>query len=218
MSGDFSRQVRAVLTPLAEPQKASGMAAYMKNHFVFLGLQTPVRRAAVKPLLAGFSGDLAQVARELWQEPEREFQYVGCDLLRQRGLELGGAGLGLIEELAARKSWWDSVDSLAVVAGELAAAYPALCERLDELIGSDNFWLRRLSLLHQLNYKEKTDQARLFAACLRLAAEKEFFIRKAIGWALRQYARVNPQAVRDFVRVNSAALSPLSRREALKHL
>ena len=89
---------------------------------------------------------------------------------------------------------------------------------MTELIVDEDFWLRRIALLHQLGWGEATDQKRLFRYCLQQAGEQEFFIRKAIGWALRDYARHAPQAVADFLTHNGAVLSPLSRREAAKHL
>ena len=218
MSAEFIAAIRAALLPLSDPVRAIGMAAYMKNQFPFLGVPTPVRRLAVKGLIRAFRGDALDAAALLWRQPEREFQYVACDLLRTKEATLSAADLPALESLVVDKSWWDSVDSLAPCIGLLVLRERELVARMDALIRADNFWLRRVALLYQLGWKEQTDRVRLFGYCLACAPQSEFFIRKAIGWALRQYARTEPKAVRDFLRLNGAVLSPLSVREAGKHL
>lgn len=218
MNKDFTNGVRAALAPLADPERAVDMAAYMKNQFPFLGVPTPARRLAVKPMFKAFRGNALDAAALLWREPEREFQYVACDLLRARAGALSAAELPALEVLVVEKSWWDSVDSLAPCISALVLRERSLVTRMDELIRAENLWLRRVALLYQLGWKAETDQARLFGYCLSCAPESEFFIRKAIGWALRQYARMEPEAVRAFLRVNTGVLSPLSLREATKHL
>ena len=122
-------------------------------------------------------------------------------------------------ELVTTKSWWDTVDSLAShTVGRLVRTHPELVAVMDEWIGSDDIWLARTALLHQLTWKNDTDAERLFAYCLRRASEKEFFIRKAIGWALREYSKTDEAAVRAFVAEHRATLSGLSRTEALRWL
>ena len=218
MSTEFLAAVRAVLTPLADAARAVGMAAYMKDRFPFLGVQTPARRGAVKPLIKAFRGDALEAAQLLWREAEREYQYVACDLLRSKAASLTAADLPALEALVVEKSWWDSVDSLVPSIGALVLREPGLVARMDELVRAENLWLRRVALLYQLGWKAETDRERLFGYCLACAPESEFFIRKAIGWALRQYARTEPEAVREFLRANAGVLSPLSQREAGKHL
>jgi 3-methyladenine DNA glycosylase AlkD len=214
-------EVQQAFAPLADEARAAAMAAYMKGQFRYLGIPTPARRAATRPLLRAFAGDAVRVAELLWGLEPREYQYVACDLLRIP--RLGPEALAAIEGLVQQKSWWDTVDSLAPAVGEIVLREkkrgnldPAA--RMDELIAHENLWLRRVAILHQLAWKRETDQERLFAYCLRCAGEKEFFIRKAIGWALRQQARVAPEAVRSFVDLHRARLSPLTAREATKHL
>ena len=194
------------------------MAAYMKGRFDFLGVQTPARRQATVPIMRAFTGHPLDAARELWALPAREYQYVAVDLLRRENRRLSAGDLPALEALVQDKSWWDSVDGLAVTIGSIVAREPQLVGRMDALIRAPDFWLRRIALLHQLDWKQDTDAARLFAYCLRCADEREFFIRKAIGWALRQYARTNPVAVRQFLTTNREKLSGLSFREASKHL
>jgi 3-methyladenine DNA glycosylase AlkD len=215
---DFSSRIQDALAGLGDAGKAKAMAAYMKGKFDFLGIQTPARRQATAPLLRVFTGHPLVAAQALWALPEREYQYVAVDLLRLRNGQLTAADLPALEALVQDKSWWDSVDGLAVAIGDIVVRQPRLRHRMDELIDAHDFWLRRIALLHQLGLKQETDAARLFAYCLHCADEREFFIRKAIGWALRQYARTNPAAVRQFLDTNREKLSGLSFREAAKHL
>lgn len=215
---DIVADVRAALAPLADPGKAAGMAAYMKGRFAFLGVQTPARRRATRAAIRGFAGEPLAAAGRLWAAPEREFQYVACDLLGQHAPRLSGAALDGLLNLVSAKSWWDTVDALAHVIGGLVRRERSLVVRIDQLLAARDFWRRRVALLHQLGWGADTDRARLFGYCLRLAGEKEFFIRKAIGWALRDYAWHDPAAVQAFLARHGAELSPLSRRQAEKNL
>jgi 3-methyladenine DNA glycosylase AlkD len=215
---EFSRQVRAALAPLADPVRADGMGAYMKGKFAFLGVQTPLRRQATRDLIRANSADPLAAATGLWREPEREFQYVACDLLARHAERLPAAALDGLLALVSDKSWWDTVDALAHTIGTLVRRFPALVGQMDRLIDDADLWRRRIALLHQLGAKGDTDSARLFDYCLRRADEKEFFIRKAIGWALRDYAWHDSRAVQRFLDQHGARLSPLSRREAAKNL
>lgn len=216
-------ELRAALEAVAEPDQAEPMAAYMKHHFQFLGVRSPAARTASKPILAkgkhAEAEELIAFADQCWQQPEREFQYVGCLLLRKWVAGLEPANLVDLERYVTEKSWWDTVDSLAAWSvGPLVRANRELAEVMDEWIDSDNFWLARTAILHQLSYKGDTDVDRLFAYAESRAGDTEFFIRKAIGWALRQYARQDPEQVRAFVVANEDRLSGLSKREALKHI
>lgn len=214
----FVSQVRLALEPLADPVRAAPMVAYMKGQFPFLGVPTPLRRQASKPLIKSFQGDLIAAAQGLWQLPEREYQYVACDLLRQYANRLTPGDLNGLRGLILDRSWWDTVDGLAVTVGEIIRQFPGQINLMDEWIHAESLWLRRVALLHQLNWKSQTDSRRLFDYCLLRASDKDFFMRKAIGWALRQYARVDSEAVFQFVCRNKPKLSALSIREALKHV
>lgn len=142
--------------------------------------------------------------------------YTAVDLLRKYAKKLGPKDLPLVEELITTKSWWDTVDMLAVhVAGAVLRAHPKEIPKWNKRwITSDNMWLNRTAILFQLAWKEETNKDLLFANIERHAAHKDFFIRKAIGWALRGLAETAPDAVKAFVR--SHKLSPLSEREALR--
>ncbi len=219
---DQALELRTLLTAASDPNAAKQMAAYLKDQFEFFGVKTPQRRAIQKPLLtiarASEARDVVAFADWCWHQPEREFQYVGCDLLRATNKRLPLDAFDTIESFLVRKSWWDTVDTLAVhTVGAMVTAYPGLVDQMDDWIDSDNVWLARTAIIHQLMYKDKTDVDRLFWYCEARKGDTEFFIRKAIGWALRQYARTDPGAVRTFVAANDD-LSGLSKREALKHL
>jgi len=216
---DLATDLRAA----ADPERAPAMAAYMKDHFEFLGVASPERKAVQKPLLRaarGFSIDeVLDVADRCWEADQREFQYVATDLLRAQANRLRPGDLDRLRTLVSSKSWWDTVDALAAHAvGTVVANHPRLQSTMDEWIDSDDIWLARTAILHQLRRREHTDERRLFDYAERRAADAEFFIRKALGWALREYAKVAPDAVRSFVHTHEHELSGLTRREALKHL
>jgi 3-methyladenine DNA glycosylase AlkD len=213
--------LRDELESVADPAAAPTMAAYMKHRFDFFGAKAPRRRAATRATMATAqlaSGDeLIDFARACWEEPEREFQYVAQDALGANVARLESRHLPAIRGLVTTRSWWDTVDALAAwTVGGLVRADPSLAAEMDQWIDDDDIWVARSAILHQLRWKEATDADRLFDYAARRAGDTEFFIRKAIGWALRQYARTDPDAVRNFV--DAHELSDLTRREALKHL
>jgi 3-methyladenine DNA glycosylase AlkD len=199
--------------------RAASMAKYMRDQFPFVGIATPERRKVQREALAGLEKPdqetLDGVVERLWEMPEREYQYAALELLGKHVKALDSSFVDRLEWLVVTKSWWDTVDTLAShIAGPLVLAHPALAGVMDEWIESDNFWLARTAILHQLGYKQRTDSERLFRYCARRAGEREFFIRKAMGWALREYSKTDPDAVRAFVDAHGE-LSPLTRREAL---
>ena len=202
----------------ADPARRAPMAAYMRDQFEFLGVATPARRAVVKAFYQTWqpngATELLDIAREIWNQPEREYQYAAIDLLAMHCDKLDIQHLPFLMELVQSKSWWDSVDALASVIGKVLRYRH---DGMDQAIVHENMWLRRVAILHQLGWRDKTNQTLLFSYSLQRAHEKEFFIQKAIGWALRDYARHHPQAVREFTAEERARLSPLSYREANKH-
>jgi 3-methyladenine DNA glycosylase AlkD len=215
---------REAYAPLAVPADAGPMAAYMKGVAPFLGIRTPVRRAALRTAWAPLgpppaAGDLASAARALWAEPEREYPYAACDLLaRFAGRHAPAPFLaGTVEPLLVTRPWWDTVDGLGSAAVRpLLARFPELVAVTDGWSASGDRWLVRSAILDQLGGRAATDQDRLFERCRRHGGDREFFVAKAIGWALRDHARTAPDAVRAFVA--RTALQPLSVREALKHV
>lgn len=209
------------LGALASPTNALAMQAYMKNQFVFYGVKSNPRREVLKAILTqhgvpnAFDPNLIDL---LWQAPQREMQYCALDLMRKQAKKVQRDDIHLIETLITTKSWWDTVDGLASwVCGPYFQKFP---EQIGPITGrwalSDNLWLRRSAIIFQLGYGPKTDEALLLSYINLNLGSKEFFINKAIGWALRQHGRVNPEGVRAFASV--VPLAPLSKREALKNL
>ncbi|MFJ9740894.1 DNA alkylation repair protein [Streptomyces sp. NPDC101166] len=207
----------------ADPARAAAMRAYMKDVAPFLGLPTPERRALSRAVLAGTprpdETDCTAIALRCWALPQREYHYFAVDYLRRHVGRCTSGFLPVVRHLVTTVPWWDTVDLLAAhVVGALVAADPRLRAETDAWIADDDLWLARTALLHQLRHKERTDADRLFAYCLRQAGHPDFFIRKAIGWALREYAKTSPEAVRAFLDSEGRRLSPLSLREATKNL
>jgi len=214
-------KIEKKLESLKNPTNAQAMKKYMKNRFEFLGIKTPERRKALREIVKANAypnkQDLLRLSRDLWQKKEREYQYVAMDLLKQRQNLLEPNDMDLLEYLITNKSWWDTVDMIASnLLGGLIINYPKKLSSIEKWRGSDNLWLRRTTLLFQLKYKEKTDKALLFSLIRQNLGSDEFFINKAIGWALREYSKTDEKAVREFVA--STALTKLSQREALKYV
>lgn len=205
----------------ADSERAGPMRAYMKDVAPFLGLTTPVRRALSRTVVAGTArpdeADCVAVALRCWQLPEREYHYFAVDYLRRHVGRCSSAFLPVARQLVTTVSWWDTVDLIAAhVVGALVAADPGLKRDMDAWIVDDDLWVARTALLHQLRYKERTDTERLFTYCLRQSGHPDFFVRKAIGWCLREYAKTDPEAVRAFLARERGRFAPLSVREALK--
>jgi len=222
-----------------DPMLAAPMTAYMRDLFPFLGIKSSPRRLLSRRVLDGTGrpdeAQLTEVALACWALPEREYQHFAVDWLRQYARVLTPAFLPTAQYLITTKSWWDTVDGLASdVVGVMVERHPGLVSTMDEwAAGSDpavgspsaspktaglpELWLARTAILHQLRYKKATDAERLFHYCASNAGHRDFFIRKAIGWALRQYAKTEPDAVLTFVAAHPD-LSTLSKREALKNL
>ena len=218
-------QIEGALRALADAQQAQPMRAYMQDQFAFLGIHATPRRQALRALpgLKDWTAPaLLALAEALWALPEREFQYAAVDLLAKYHRQLDLQSLPSLIALVQRKSWWDSVDALAGLVGDillLARKHGHDGQHtMDSCLGHRNLWVRRVAMLHQLGWKEQTDESRVLHYALHLAGEPDFFIRKAIGWALRDYARTRPDVVRAFLAQQGQAFSGLTRREAAKHL
>lgn len=218
----FQRMVVEALEPLADAKQAAGMCAYMRDQFRYLGIPTPERRAVVLRLVKEWNpasaAEVRAAAEGLWRLREREFAYAALDLLAKRSALLGLADLEWLLKLALRDPWWDTVDALVKVIGAIVHREGAKGRRaMDRALKHKSLWIRRIAMLHQLGRKGETDVERLFAYADALAEEKEFFIRKAVGWALRDYAWHNPKSVRVYLVSARPRLSGLTYREAGKH-
>ncbi len=216
--------VRREFAAAAVPSDAVPMAAYMKTDQPFFGVKKPAR----VPVYRAMKRDFAPPDREayeaavvaLWREPEREMRYAAIEFATQHRGFVVPASMRLYEALIRDGAWWDLVDPIAshLVGGVWARWREETGPRMDRWIDDDDLWIRRTAIIGQLRHKADTDADRLFAYCLRRAHEREFFIRKAIGWALRQYAKTDPEVVTAFLVAHRDRLSGLSFREASKHL
>lgn len=216
--------VRIAFQQAENSHNAQAMSAYMKHQFPFHGITSQHRAELLKDLLninnLPIHSDLKPICEQLWQLPEREYAYAALSLLAKCNKLLQPSDYPWLIDLITQRSWWDSVDTLAgnVLSGMVNRYPTALWPVFEPLIASNNFWLNRTAIIVQLKSKNNTDAAFLSTAILPHMQNKEFFLRKAIGWSLRQYARYNPQWVIDFVQQYQEQLSGLSKREALKRL
>jgi len=206
----------------ANAANAVGAKAYMLNQFEYYGIKMVERRRLCKDFIKAYPvssfTETEKIVKQTWQLPEREWQYFAIELLANYKQQWKLSTIQTIEYCITHKSWWDTVDAIADVwAGEYFKLFPQQIKTVTARWNtSDNIWLQRSSLLFQKKYKQQTNTKLLAKYIQQLSASNEFFIRKAIGWILREYAKTNAEWVKDFVESNK--LSPLSRREALKHL
>ncbi|AND42535.1 MULTISPECIES: DNA alkylation repair protein [Cytobacillus] len=203
-------------------EKAIPMQSYLKDHFPFLGIKAPERRALLKEyfnetglLKQEFNPDFVEA---LWDLEEREYQAAALDYIGKFTRKLDKSHLSLVEKLITTKSWWDTVDMLAAhPAGAIAAKNPEVIpEKIEGWATSENMWLRRAAILFQLKYKTSTNEDLLYRYIMLNNDSKEFFIQKAIGWALREYSKTNPESVKRFIESNT--LARLSIREGSKYI
>ena len=196
------------------------MKRYMKDKFEFFGIKSVERKKLTKKFLA-FHGipseeGYEEVIREMWGLPQRELQYAALNILERLVKKWIPVEIKLLEHLIVTKSWWDTVDWLATrIVGVRFRQNPELISSThSRWIKSENIWLQRVCILFQLKYKQETDEKLLFSTIQELSESDEFFIQKAIGWALREQSKTDPAVVQKFIDENE--LAPLSRREALK--
>jgi 3-methyladenine DNA glycosylase AlkD len=209
-----------VFRSAADPEKAALMSAYMRDQFFFLGIPAPERKRSSRDFLKTLGKKSVDwdFIFECWQQPEREFQYLAKDYLAKVTAVLTPSDMPNLRELVIRKSWWDTVDGLDVIIGDIALRYPEINDMLLNWSVDENFWLRRLAIDHQLTRREKTDTLLLERILMNNFGQTEFFINKAIGWALRDYSKTNPDWVRDFIERHRGEMASLSIREASKYV
>lgn len=211
--------VRAALREAADPTRAPGQQAYMKSAMPFLGVRVPdARRIARAAARDATPAELLEAATVLWDEAShREERYAALAILGDRRLKADPAIVPMIDHMVRTGQWWDYTDDLAHRVAELMDARgPETSALVREWSTDDDLWIRRIAIISQLGRRDRLDVELLQDVIEPNLGDSEFFIRKAIGWALREYARVSPEWVRAYA--DSHDLSPLSRREALKHL
>lgn len=217
---DYIDAIGSSLQRNSDPKKAEGMEGYMRDQFPFYGLQAAERRKTLRKYMRQDERpefwQLKTAVKKLWQLPEREFQYFAQELILKYKKDYTEDIIDLFEYMLTNKSWWDTVDQIAKkLVGEYFQLFPEKRDpKIQEWLASGNIWLQRTALLFQLGYKEETDAQLLFDLIEKLRDIDEFFIQKAIGWALREYSKLEPLAVVKFA--NTHQLSALAEREALK--
>lgn len=219
----FTKDIQNIYKQHQNTDEAYKMEEYMRYHFHFLGIKAKMRKDLIKPLIASQKIELQEHIRritdELFDLKHREYHYTAIDLyakfLKKKYRE---NDIDQITFLLTTHSWWDSVDAIAKhILGNYLLQFPAQQPKVIKFYSdSQNMWLNRSAIIFQLGYKEKTNREVLFRECKKHADSEEFFIQKAIGWALREYGKVHPKAVLDFVAKTS--LQPLSKHEAIRRL
>lgn len=208
----------------SNPTKAIEMAAYMKNHFAFYGIPTPQRRVISKAFFKLYTPqttqEIIETATFLWHQPKRECHYIAIELLECHKKKFDENSIKLYEKFTITNSWWDSVDSIC--SNLLDYYFKKFPHQLIPVTrkwnNQKNIWLQRNSIMCQKFFKTKTNTEMLSTYILNCASSKEFFIQKAIGWALREYAKTNPTWVLNFSQQYKNQLSPLSYKEAIRNI
>ncbi len=218
---EYYQFVRDLFREKGNPDMAQTQMWYLRNQFEFFGLKMPQWTALTKDVHKQHGlpegEDLKALSRLCFEDDHREMHYFALQTLEKTLKKQPPEFIEFLEDLILSRSWWDTVDWINKLVGQHFLRYPELTKPVTEgWLASGNIWLQRVCLIFQLAYKDKTDAALLFDYARRLSGSKEFFIQKGAGWALRQYSRTNPHAVRQFVA--TTPLAPLTRREALRLL
>jgi 3-methyladenine DNA glycosylase AlkD len=220
---NFITKLETAFQKESHPENALAMAKYMRNHFSFFGIKTDNRRLIFKTLCNENSKEIYEnpraIALELFSKKQRELHYCAIEILiKQLKGNYKKEDIQLIEKFIVTNSWWDSVDTIAkYILGEYLQEFPLETKNvIERFSNSKNIWLNRSAILFQLGYKQKTNFDLLQSECEKHKNSDDFFIQKAIGWALREYAKTNAEAVKNYV--TNTNLKPLSRKEALKNI
>lgn len=228
MAHPLVRAIRAALQAKADPVRAAGVQKYMKSAMPYYGVTMPVQRRIWRQVFEahefGSRDELHAVALELWREASfREERYAAIALTDQRRYASWQdvAATSTYEEMIVTGAWWDYVDAIAT--HQLGDVLRRIPRRMNPLMrrwakASESMWKRRAAILCQIRFKNVTDLDLLYSCIEPNLSHEDFFIRKAIGWALRQYAWTDPREVKRYVAAHRARLSPLSVREALKNV
>lgn len=208
------------LEQFRDNKQAEKMSAYMQNKFKFLGIPKPELKEIAKPYLKesrkyDFDWEFANIC---WMKDYREAQYIAINYLSMNLKKLTDKDLPKLKQLIVSKSWWETVDSLDAMVGSIVLKNKQLENKMLEWSISDNIWLKRVAIDFQQEYKEKTNTELLEKIISNNLGSDEFFINKAIGWSLRDYSKVNPEWVKDFLSKYKDQLSNLSIKEASKYL
>ncbi len=214
-------QIKKLFEENKNDEQAEQMSKYMRNQFLFYGLKTPLRRSVYKEVLksekqrAEIDWDFLDLC---YEDEHREFQYLVYDYLLALSKYISYDDIPKIKNYIINKSWWDTVDILDKVIGKLSSRDDRVNVLMKEWSTNDNIWIRRTAILHQLSHKDKTDTELLEIIIVNCFGSDEFFINKAIGWALREYSKTNPDWVKGFIEKHKDKMSKLSIREGSKYI
>ena len=217
---DFNKLYEEMIQHKNEEQ-AQKMSKYMLNKFEYIGIKTPERRKIFKNFFSEYKNEEKidwEFVNKCWENKYREFQYIAADYLKNKKDKLTIDDIPKFKQLILKKSWWDTIDNLDMTIGALALKDSNVNKILLEWSLDENIWLRRIAIDHQLLRKEKTNTELLEKILKNNLGQAEFFINKAIGWALRDYSKTNPKWVKNFIEKNKEKMAKLSIREASKYL
>ena len=217
---DFNKLYEEMIQHKNEEQ-AQKMSKYMLNKFEYIGIKTPERRKIFKNFFKEYKNEEKidwEFVNKCWENKYREFQYVGADYLKNMKDKLTIDDIPKFKQLILKKSWWDTIDNLDMTIGALALKDSNVNKIFLEWSIDENIWLRRIAIDHQLLRKEKTNTELLEKILKNNLGQAEFFINKAIGWALRDYSKTNPNWVKNFIEKNREKMAKLSIKEASKYL
>ena len=217
---DFNKLYEEMIQHKNEEQ-ARQMSKYMLNKFEYIGIKTPERRKIFKNFFKEYKNEEKidwEFVNKCWENKYREFQYIAADYLKNMKDKLTRDDIPKLKQLILKKSWWDTIDNLDMTIGALALKDSNVNKILLEWSIDENIWLRRIAIDHQLLRKEKTNTELLEKILKNNLGQVEFFINKAIGWALRDYSKTNPEWVKNFIEKNKEKMAKLSIREASKYL
>ena len=217
---DFNKLYEEMIQHKNEEQ-AQKMSKYMLNKFEYIGIKTPERRKIFKNFFKEYKNEEKidwEFVNKCWENKYREFQYVAADYLKNMKDKLTIDDIPKFKQLILKKSWWDTIDNLDMTIGALALKDSNVNKILLEWSLDENIWLRRIAIDHQLLRKEKTNTELLEKILKNNLGQAEFFINKAIGWALRDYSKTNPEWVKNFIEENKENMAKLSIKEASKYL
>ena len=217
---DFNKLYEEMIRHKNEEQ-ARQMSKYMLNKFEYIGIKTPERRKIFKNFFKEYKNEEKidwEFVNKCWENKHREFQYIAADYLKNMKDKLTIDDILKFKRLILEKSWWDTIDNLDMTIGALALKDSNVNKILLEWSLDENIWLKRIAIDHQLLRKEKTNTELLEKILKNNLGQTEFFINKAIGWALRDYSKTNPKWVKNFIEKNKEKMAKLSIKEASKYL
>jgi 3-methyladenine DNA glycosylase AlkD len=217
-------RAQELLIQAADPAKARSMASYMRTEMPFYGVSSPERKTISNLLAREFPArsrtEYVRAVRTLWHGDSREEKYLAVAYARLSPRYVTLSSIPIYKMMITQGAWWDFVDEIAahLVGSVLLGQRDGLTPTMESWTTSNDMWLRRTSIICQLRHKAVTDTALLEMACSRNLGSTEFFIRKAIGWTLREYAKTDPSWVTAYVERHKDEMSGLTHREAVKHL